>query len=179
MSLNCIEIDNRFDDMKALEELSKEAFPPEEYLSPNTILEMTQNDKGMKFLALYDKDNFIGYAVVKLHKTMAYLFFLAINPNNRSKGYGSEAIKLIKNKYKNYQHIVDFEMLDENALNIKQREKRRKFYLKNGYKQTGQFLSYLGVSYEVFCSDDNFDFEMFKEMLKTLKINDFKPEFFN
>lgn len=70
-------------------------------------------------------------------------------------------------------------MIDENAPNIKQREKRREFYLKNGYKQTGQFLSYLGVSYEVFCSDDNFDFEIFKKMLKTLKIKGFKPEFFN
>lgn len=177
--LKFIEINNNFKNMDELEVLSKDAFPPEEYLSPNKIIKMAQNDKDIKFLALYNKDNFIGYTVIKLYKTIAYLFFLAINPKYRSKGYGSEAIKLIKNEYKNYQHVVDFEMLDKYAPNIKQREKRREFYLKNGYKPTGQFLSYLGVSYEVFCSDDNFDFEIFKEMLKTLKIKGFKPEFFN
>lgn len=42
-------------------------------------------------------------------------------------------------------------------------------------KESGLFLSYLGVDHEVFCMDDDFDAECFKAMMSTLKIDGFKP----
>ena len=50
----------------------------------------------------------------------------------------------LKAEYPQKKQVVDFEMLDETAENSRQREKRRNFYLRNGYKETGFFLSYLG-----------------------------------
>lgn len=178
MALTCVKIGENFKDIELLEKLSLEAFPPEEYLAPKTLIDMSKKDSGIQYLALYDKDNFVGYIVVKLYKTMSYLFFLAIDSTCRSKGYGSMAIDLLKTKFKNYQQVVDFEMLDNNAQNIKQRELRRNFYLRNGYKPTGQFLTYKNVSFEVFCMDDNFNADLFKEMMSTLNIKDFKPVYF-
>ena len=69
-------------------------------------------------------------------------------------------------------------MLDDSANNSVQRERRRNFYLRNGYKETGFFLSYLGVDYEVFCMDDDFDQETFKAMMKTIQVKGFKPKYF-
>ena len=74
--------------------------------------------------------------------------------------------------------MVDFEMLDDTADNRRQREKRREFYLRNGYRETGLFLSYLGVDYEVFCMDDDFDPEVFKAMMRTIKVKGFNPKYF-
>jgi len=59
-------------------------------------------------------------------------------------------------------------MTDNKANNAIQREKRRLFYIKNGYKQTEYYLSYFNVDYEILCMNDNFDFNLFKEMISNL-----------
>lgn len=123
MKLNTehITANNRFwDDVNAL---AKEAFPPEEYLTPSKLVEMAKEDN-CDFLALTDNDSFVGFMVVYTYQNLAYLFFLAINSTCRSKGYGSRAIETLKAKYPGKKQVVDFERLDETASNYKQREKK-------------------------------------------------------
>ena len=79
---------------------------------------------------------------------------------------------------RNMQQVVDFETPDEEALNNTQRLRRRQFYLKNGYKETGLFLSYKGVDYEVFCMSDDFDEEEFKNIMKKIRVEGFVPKLF-
>lgn len=158
--------------------LAKEAFPPEEYLSPEQLLKMSETD-GFDFWILSDEDTFAGFMVVQTYKNLAYLFFLAIDSSCRSRGYGSRAIETLRIAYPDKKHIVDFEMLDITSFNYTQRVKRRIFYLRNGYKETGLFLSYLGVDYEVFCMDDDFSQEEFKEMMKKIQVDGFNPKYFN
>lgn len=67
---------NRFWDKVNL--LAKEAFPPKEYLAPSKLVEMAEADN-FDFLALSDKDSFVGFMVVQTYKNLAYLFFLAID----------------------------------------------------------------------------------------------------
>ena len=157
--------------------LAKEAFPPEEYLAPSELVKMAEED-GFDFFALTDHDAFIGFMAVKTYREMAYLFFLAIAPAFRSKGYGSRAIETLRTEYPGKKQVVDFEMPDATADNSEQREKRRAFYLKNGYRETGFFLSYLGVDYEVFCMDEEFDPEIFKAMMKAIRVEGFEPKYF-
>ncbi len=157
--------------------LAKEAFPPEEYLAPLELVKMAESDN-CDFLALLDEDTFVGFMVVKLYENMAYLFFLAIDADSRGKGYGSCAIETLKSEYPDKIHTVDFEMLDDTAPNPEQRKKRRCFYLRNGYRETGLFLSYLGVDYEVFCMGENFNIGTFKAMMKTIQVEGFNPRYF-
>lgn len=158
-------------------DLATEAFPPEEYLDPSTLVEMAKAEN-FDFLALLDGDGFVGFMVVQTHKDLAYLFFLAIDPACRGKGYGSRAIETLKAQYPRKTQVVDFEMLDENAANCRQREKRKAFYLRNGYHETGHFLSYLGVDYEIFSMDEDFILEPFQELMSTLHIPGFDPVYF-
>jgi len=176
--LNILKINNKFEDMDKVTKLALEAFPPEEYLSPVKILEMS-GKCNLDFFAIYNKDKFIGFTVVKPYKTMSYLFFLAVDRSFRGQGYGSKIIQKIKEIYPDYSHVVDFEMIDKNASNYNQRVKRKEFYLKNGYKETGYFLSYLGVNYEIMSMDDNFDINLFKELISTIKIKGFKPKYYS
>lgn len=157
--------------------LAKEAFPPEEYLAPSELVKMAKSDN-FDFLALLDGETFVGFMVVQTFEDLAYLFFLAIAADSRSKGYGSRAIETLKAEYPGKIHTVDFEMLDESAPNREQRKKRRSFYLRNGYRETGLFLSYLGVDYEVFCMGENFDADTFKAMMKTIQVEGFDPRYF-
>lgn len=154
--------------------LSKEAFPKNEYLSPYKLIEMAQEDN-FDFFALTDNNEFIGYMAVKLYKNLSYLFFLAIMPEYRSKGYGTATINLLKEKYENYIQVVDFEKVDKLTNNYDQREKRKLFYIKNGYQETGLFISYLGVTYEVLSMDKTLDIDDFKKMLADINIKGFNP----
>lgn len=166
-----------FPDMDRLNKLAQDAFPPEEYLAPIKILELSRKTE-LDFWGLYDNDTFIGFCVIVRHRTMVYLFFLAITPENRSKGYGSSILSLLSEIYKSCQFTVDFEMVDNSAFNYNQRIRRKEFYLRNGFKETGLFLTYFGVSYEVLCMNRDFDIQMFKEMLRSLPIDGFNPSFF-
>lgn len=161
----------------AVNALALEAFPPEEYLAPSALTEMAQAEN-FDFLALLDGEQFVGFMVVQTHKDLAYLFFLAIDPACRAMGYGSRAIETLKAQYPCKKQVVDFEMPDEKSDNYEQREKRRAFYLRNGYVETGHFLSYLGVEYEIFCMDENFILDDFKELMSTLHIEGFHPVYF-
>lgn len=159
------------------EQLAKEAFPPEEYLAPAELERMAQAEN-FDFLALLDEGGFVGFMVVQTYGEMAYLFFLAIEPTCRSKGYGSRALETLEACYPGRQRVVDLEMLDDAAPNNEQRRRRRSFYLKNGYRATGFFLSYLGVDYEVLCMDEDFSPEQFKAMMKTIRVDGFSPVYF-
>lgn len=177
MQLNIEHItqDSRFWDR--VNNLAREAFPPEEYLAPTELVKMARSDN-FDFLALLDKDTFVGFMVVQTFKNLAYLFFLAIDADSRGKGYGSRAIETLKAEYPNKTHTVDFEMIDDTAPNAEQRKKRRSFYLRNGYRETGLFLSYLGVDYEVFCMGEAFNSDNFKAMMKTIQVEGFDSRYF-
>ena len=178
MKLNTEEVTKESRFWQQINFLAKEAFPPEEYLAPDELVELSMADS-FDFLALTDDETFIGFMVVQTHKNLAYLFFLAIDSSFRGKGYGSRAIETLQLLYPGKKQVVDFEMQDEAAPNNAQRIKRRQFYLKNGYRETGLFLSYLGVDYEVFCMGSDFEPQEFKDMMKELRVDGFKPEYFN
>lgn len=177
MELRLKPIGADFPDMDHLCILAAEAFPPQEHIAPQELIEMAQS-KGFDFWALYDGECFIGFMVVMTHRTMAYLFFLAIDASLRSQGYGGAALSKLQQTYPAHQHVVDMELLDNKADNVQQRIARRNFYIRNGYKPTGQYLSYFGVSYEVLCRDNLFDSALFEELLARVPVKDFTPRFF-
>ena len=157
--------------------LAKEAFPPKEYLCPSKLAEMAKADN-FDFLALIDGEEFVGFMMVQTHKTISYLFFLAILPECRSRGYGSRALETLRELYPERKQVVDFEMLDTSSENSEQRKKRKAFYLRNGYKETGLFLSYKDVDYEVLTMADNFDYDEFKDMMSSIPLENFHPRYF-
>ena len=177
MKLNTEKITKESRYWQQINSLAKEAFPPEEYLAPDKLVEMSEAEN-FDFLALTDGGDFVGFMVVQTYKNLAYLFFLAIDSSCRAKGYGSLVIETLRELYPDKKQVVDFEMLDEAAPNNIQRIKRRQFYLKNGYKETGLFLSYLDVDYEVFCMSDDFGAREFKDMMKEIRVEGFEPKYF-
>lgn len=157
--------------------LALEAFPSEEYLAPEKLVRMAE-EEAFDFWVLTAEGDFVGFMAVQLYKSMAYLFFLAIDAACRNRGYGALALEALQKAYPGKQQVVDFEMPDENAPNALQRQRRRQFYLRGGYKETGLFLSYLGVEYEVFATKAPFDEDLFKEMMGTLRVEGFHPRYF-
>ncbi len=175
--MRTIKITAEFADLPLVERLAKEAFPPEEYLPPSKLIDMAEHGE-VDFRGLYDGDLFVGFTVVSIFEQLSYLFFLAIDPGLRSKGYGGKTLRLLDELYPNKQQVVDFERIDESAPNNAQRITRKAFYMRNGYRETGRFLSYLGVDYEILCKDTAFDFDTFKKMMRRFRIDGFDPKYF-
>ena len=66
---------NRF--WSEINNLAKEAFPPEEYLAPIELVRMSKANN-FDFLLLTDSERFVGCMVVQTHKNLAYLFYIFI-----------------------------------------------------------------------------------------------------
>ena len=121
---------------------------------------------------------FIGFMVVVPFEDLAYLSFFAIEPAWRSRGYGSRALQALPEVYPGYRHLIDIEMLDENCPNNAQRIRRRAFYLRNGYRPTGQLLSYFGGDFEMLIKGGAFRLDDYKRLIASLDIPEFQPVYF-
>lgn len=118
-------------DRKEIKKIFLEAFPPEER-PPYRILCRKARKETVGFDGVYDGDKLVGMTYVVKGYGIAYVFFLAIKHEERGSGYGSQALKLLKEKYKDSRLFLALEQQDETAKNYSQRKKRHEFYQRCG-----------------------------------------------
>jgi GNAT superfamily N-acetyltransferase len=177
MPLNFVRLNHASPERAALERILKEQFPKEEYFSLEDQLAL--QDRGeVEVNAIYEGKTLLGIMTLRLAQEMVYLFFLAIDRPYQGKGYGQESLRAIKERYPEKAIAVDFELVDHKAANSLQRQRRRKFYEKAGFSETGWGLSYRGVDYEIFCLNQPFRIAKFKALLDSLPIPGFHPQYF-
>ena len=162
------------EDNSYFEQINDEAFPLSERMSFDEIFDFA-SDTNMDVLGIYDDKKPIGFVVLLKNKECGYIYFLAIDGHMRSKGYGSAAIQKMLEVYSNLQLVLDFEVIDENAENNAQRIRRKNFYLRNGFYETGNYTMLRGDRFEVVCSGG----ELRKAALRDLLciIHAHRPEF--
>ena len=66
--------------------------------------------------------------------------YIVVNDKVQSQGYGTKILKQIMKENKDREIVLDIEPLDKDASNYEQREKRYRFYKKNGFKKTSYFV---------------------------------------
>lgn len=112
--IHLVPVSKRLPEFSAIRALYREAFPPEEQapfwlLMRKTTLPMTD------FWAFYEQETWVGFAYVIQNETLAYLFYLAIAPEQRGKGYGHQAMACLKEQYASKTLFLSLETLDEQA----------------------------------------------------------------
>lgn len=177
MSLELLKVDQASKRKKALDEIMRRQFPKEEYLSIDDQLALQKRGE-VELWALLEGKTLLGLTTLRKKDEMVYLFFLALDTPYQGKGYGKETLRAIQRRYPDKAITVDFELADENAANHEQRQRRRAFYQKCGFSETGWGLSYLGVDYEIFCMNQPFRIQSFQAMLDPLPIPGFHPQYF-
>lgn len=162
------------EDIGYFEQINDEAFPLSERMSFDEIFEFA-SDTNTDVLGIYDGKKPIGFVVLLKNSECGYIYFLAIDSHVRSKGYGSAAIQKMLEVYSDLQLVLDFEVIDENAENNAQRIRRKNFYLRNGFHETGNYTMLREDRFEVVCSDG----ELRKAALRDLLciIHAHRPEF--
>lgn len=176
MNISIKKVDSDFVDLDKIDRLNKEAFPEPERIEIDDILNFVK-DGHMDCLTFYDERLFVGFMTVMVTEKIVYISFFAIQSNLRSRGYGSNILKMIKKCYPNHCIIIDIEPLDENAENYNQRKTRKLFYERNGFFSSGYFWSYFGMTFELLCNKKFFKDE-FIELVNNFKSEKFDPMIF-
>jgi GNAT superfamily N-acetyltransferase len=167
------EITKVSEDKAVLEEINTEAIPDNERTSLDDLF-ATGMDGNLEVLGVYEENRPVGFFVVRKYKNTRYLAYFAIKAECRSKGIGSKALALLINRYPNCQIVVEFEAPRKDAKENDMTVRRRNFYLRNGFHETGCFTFYDGVEFEIACSRPIFveqEFEGFVEYFVTIVPN--------
>ncbi len=132
-----------------------EAFPKKERM-PFPMMVAMSKLWNTQFFSYYDGDVPCGFIYLASIGKIVFVMFFAVDKALRSKGYGSAILKDIKNKYPEKKIIVSIEPYEKDAPDIELRTRRKDFYMRNGYKETGYMMKLNGVVQEIIISNGTF-----------------------
>ncbi len=108
------------------------------------------------------KTRFLGFAITLNGKKAVMLDYLAVSPKERGNGSGTAFIKTLLNTYAPSGFFVEIESIyEENASNLVQREKRRLFYIRNGFQPLRVTADVFGVQMELLGVNMKIDFQAY------------------
>lgn len=149
-------------------------FPEVERKSYRRIKKAVKN-KISKIIEIVADEQFVGFMIINTLENNPYvqLDYLAILPNHQNKGYGKEAIELLKKQYENYNGIfIEVEKLGlgKNEEENRIREKRVSFYENLGFYKMNFDLELFTVIYSAYLlpglETENSDKEIINYILK-------------
>lgn len=168
---------------KDLIEIYESSFPKNEKMPYENILRMIEEAKfPIEFLA-HEEDggltlgqgDIIGLSITAELDNYDWIWYLAVRKICRGKGYGKQLLQIVKNKcydssYKVKPIIIEIESPDQPICsNLEERERRYKFFLGQGFRDTGVTYEYAGVLYLIMSSSDlPFTKKDYSNMLETL-----------
>ena len=138
-----------------------ESFPKTERMPFSMMVAMSKL-WNTDFLSFFDDDKLCGFVYLAHNRKIVFVMFLAVDKTLRSKGYGSAILQEIQNRYPNKKIIISIEPCDNNAPDIDLRTRRKVFYMRNGYKETGHRMKLNGVVQEILISNGEFDKKQFR-----------------
>lgn len=139
MKLVSKKVNKKLDEYKIIKDLMLKEFPKNELL-PMWLLFFLSKRKMVDFNAYYIKDEFVGISYSIVNCDMVFIFYLAVDDKSQSRGYGTQILNCIKEKYKDKEITLDIEKIDESSKNYEQRVRRLRFYQKNGFYNTNYYI---------------------------------------
>lgn len=132
------------------------SFPKEDRM-PFGMMLMMSYLWNTEFLSFYDGDILCGFVYMATIKKLTFIMFFAVDENLRSKGYGSLILNKVQSMYAKHKIIISIEPCDQEAVDIDQRVRRKNFYIRNGYKETGYCIKLGGKEQEIIIKNGVFD----------------------
>lgn len=158
-----------------VKELYKTAFPKEERL-PWWIMKLFCKRKNADVAVYMDGDKFCGFTHIYETEKMAFVLYLAVNGEERGKGYGSQILDILKSAYVDKAIVLNIEPIDENAPNAEQRKSRLRFYNRNGFFDTGYLVEDVGGMFTAMSNVKDFSPKEYQRLFKALSFNFWKAK---
>ena len=152
-------------ELPILEEINEEAIPESERCALKDMLAT-----GAEVFCIDAAGEPVGFMAVRSRKNIVYLAYLAVRADLRSGGIGGGALRELIRQNPDRQVIAEYEMPDEHCGNNAMRLRRKQFYLRNGFYETGWFTFYDETEFEIACTSTSFDIEAFNEFTEYLSM---------
>ena len=144
-------------DWKTVRQLYGSSFPADEKVPFFFLKRKVMKNKRLPItvqpsaecLVAKDRDKTVGFVYTVCYEDLAYLLYLAVAKKDRGEGYGSRILSCMKERYAGKRIFLARERLEEQCNNMKQRVKRRHFYLKNGFEDLPCLIQEGPVVYDV------------------------------
>lgn len=155
------------------------AFPKIERHSLRELLHASSNG-GAEFLRFSEEGQFIGLAYMIVRGGVAFLLYLAVDEGRRNRGYGAAILDAIKKRYEGKDLVLLIESLHEKCDNPDIRIRRKGFYLRNGFRDTGLIQSSFGgeANYDILNTKEKFSKEEYRYMLSNYPFKSYLEELF-
>lgn len=145
--LRAIKINSQSLELDKVQKLYVKAFPDNER-SPLVLL-LDDNSNCSEIFAFYDNELFCGFISILTTNDISHILYFAIDETLRDKGYGTQALHLLKQLKHQNRILADIEVNTSIATNNEQRKKRKQFYMRNGYIPSGVYYDWRDESYEI------------------------------
>ena len=137
---------------KYFEKLYTSAFPLEERIDIQTLYKLNRQNL-IEILILKNDDTNLGLAVIYLNEAIHLLSYFAIDTRYRGLGLGSRALYLLKESYDDL--IIEIESTQiKSADDFALRNRRKAFYIKNGFEVIDARVDYFGTEMELMATKD-------------------------
>lgn len=162
-------------DKGRVKEIYMQAFAKEDRM-PYWLMLIMAKMKNTDFLSFYDGDTLCGFVYMATSENLTFVMFFAVEETLRSKGYGGNILEKVLERYPKNKIVITIERCDENANNFQQRLKRKEFYLRNGYFETGYLVELGDQKQEIIIKNGAFDPKEFIRFFKKYSNGMIKPK---
>ena len=140
-------------ELPVLEKINEEAIPEIERCALSDMLAT-----GAKVLCIGLDHEPVGFMAVRYYGNLVYLAYFAVRKDLRSRGIGGAAVRELIRQNPDRQVVVEYEApeLPEVFNDVK------RFYLRNGFYETGWYTHYDNTEFEIGCSQPDFRSDEFK-----------------
>lgn len=154
-------------DYKWIYQLYFASFPLAERKPFSRICRNCRNGR-MEMWVIKENTAFLGFFVCAVYEEMVLIDYFAVIPSKRGKGVGGDALKLLSEVYPDYSIFLEIEPENEKAQNALQRVRRKNFYLRCGFQETGIKWNMYGVPMEVLCYQKQLSLNQCEKMYRYL-----------
>lgn len=144
-----------------VKEIYFDSFPKNERM-PFPMMVVMSKLWNTEFLAFYDDDKLCGFIYLAHNRKVVFVMFFAVDKKLRSKGYGSAILQEIQKRYADKKIIISIEPCDKSSPDFEIRTRRKAFYMRNGYKETGYMMKLNGVVQEIIITNGEFSKNQFR-----------------
>ena len=121
-------------DLRALYE---SAFPDEERIPWDDLLRLVR-EMPLEFAEYRDGEELLGLTIVYPRPRLSWFWYFAVPEEKRGHGVGQRILSALLARYEGRSAVLDMEdPAQPGAPNLAQRLRRRDFYLRNGFRETG------------------------------------------
>ena len=150
------EIRNDPAELRILETINEEAIPEEERCALSDMFAT-----GAKVRCIDVDREPAGFMAVRYYGDLVYLAYFAVRRDLRSKGIGGMAVRELIRQNPGRQIVAEYEAPDPQSADYAMRLRRKRFYFRNGFRETGWYTSYDNTEFEIGCAGKDFDPEEF------------------